>query len=541
MERWLSPKVGLALVAGLYLLSFPYHPGLRSPNELCRLWQSRAFVDFGTLHINGVLQQRGMVGDLSCTAVVNEDGVEHLAPCVGPDAPRAGVVARWYYPSKAPLVSVLGAPVYWVLTKVQGPVSELSQVLWGRLFVTIIPALGLLLLLRRFLAAYVEPHTAELFTVIYALGTMAFSYAESFMSHQLTAVLLFSTFFCAWKVERGEWKLWGYALAGVAAGGAVVAEYTAALGVICVAAYTIAARWKQWGALAKAVGLVILGSAPLLGALLWYHAVVFGGPFVSGYKFLNDAAYMGWHQGGFLGIRVPDLRALGLSFFSPLRGLFALSPFLIAGFFGAKDVRAKDRPFFVLLVAVLVTHAYFTSSFTYDSWGWTVGPRHLTGILPFLILPVALVYERLRTAAPLQASLLAGICVSSVFATGLVAFINYVPDDVSSSVWALAVPMLFDGFLPVSWLAAWVANPVSGGLLLAMLFAVVAWLLTHFRRLGATPFLLALMFGLHFGALRVLPLLGADAQADARDHGAKSLLESVWLAPNGKKIVLTGQ
>ena len=39
MKRWLSPKVGYALVAALYLLSFPYHPGLRSPNELCRLWQ----------------------------------------------------------------------------------------------------------------------------------------------------------------------------------------------------------------------------------------------------------------------------------------------------------------------------------------------------------------------------------------------------------------------------------------------------------------------------------------------------------------------
>src|SRR3954470_222736 len=135
MDRWLSPRVGFALVAGLYLLSFPYQPGLRSPNELCRLWQSRAIVDFKTLNINGVLQQRGMVGDLSCTSVVQENGVERLAPCVGPDAPRSGVVARWYYPSKAPLISLLGVPVYWVLTKVQGQVSELSQVLWSRLFV----------------------------------------------------------------------------------------------------------------------------------------------------------------------------------------------------------------------------------------------------------------------------------------------------------------------------------------------------------------------------------------------------------------------
>lgn len=540
MERWLSPRVGFALVAGLYLLSFPYHPQLRSPNELCRLWQSRAIVDFKSLNINGVLQQRGMVGDLSCTAVVQENGVERLAPCVGPDAPRMGVVARWYYPSKAPLISLLGAPVYAAVKAVKGQVSELSQVLWSRLFVTIFPALGLLFLVRRFLLAYVEEGTAELFTIIYALGTMAFSYAESFMSHQLTAVLLFSAFFCAWKVERGEWKLWGYALAGLAAGAAVVAEYTAALGVICVAAYTVAARWKKWGALAQSVGLVMLGAAPMLGALLWYHAVVFGGPFVSGYKFLNDAAYMGWHQGGFLGIRLPDVRALLLSFFSPLRGLFALSPFLVAGFFGAKDVRAKDRALFALLVAVLVTHTYFTSSFTYDSWGWTVGPRHLTGILPFLILPVAMAFERLKTASPLKASMLAGLCVSSVFATGLVAFINYVPDDVTSSVWALAVPMISDGFLPVSWLAAWIPNPASGSLLLVLLLALVAWLLTRFRKLGATPFLLAAMIAAHFAALAVLPKFGGDPQAEARNQGARNLLESVWLAPKGQQIPFSG-
>lgn len=540
MERWLSPRVGFALVAALYLLSFPYHPGLRSPNELCRLWQSRAFVDFKTLHLNGVLQQRGMVGDLSCTAVVMEGGQERLVPCVGPNAPRDGVVARWYYPSKAPLVSVLGAPVYWVLEGFLGQVSELSQVLWSRLFVTILPALALLLLLRRFLGAYVEAGTADLFTVVYALGTMAFSYAEAFMSHQLTAVLLFAAFFCAWKVERGEWKAWGYALAGLAAGAAVTAEYTAALGVLCVAGYTVAARWKRWGALAQAAGLVVLGSAPLLGALLWYHAAVFGSPFVSGYKFLNDAAYMGWHQGGFLGIRLPDLRALGLSFFSPLRGLFALSPFLAVGFFGFKDVRAKDRAYAAMLVVVLLTHAYFTSSFTYDSWGWTVGPRHLTGILPFLMLPVAMLFERLRVAAPLQASLVAGLCASSVLATGLVAFVNYVPDDVSSSVWALALPLISEGYLPVSWLAAWIPNPTSGAVLVLLLGALVAWLLTRSRKEGANPFLLGLVIVLHFGALRVLPLLSGDPKAEDKDRGARGLLQSVWLAPRGVQVPFRG-
>jgi hypothetical protein len=278
----------------------------------------------------------------------------------------------------------------------------------------------------------------------------------------------------------------------------------------------------------------------MLGALLWYHAAIFGSPFVSGYKFLNDASYQHWHQGGFLGIRLPDLRALVLSFFSPLRGLFALSPFLFVGFFGARDVRSKDRAFFVLLLAVVLTHTYFTSSFTYESWGWTVGPRHLTGILPFLMLPIALAFERFKTVAPVKAALIAGLSVSSVLAAVLAGFIIYVPDDVTSSIWALALPMLADGFFPVSWLAAWIPNPVSGGVLLLLLLALVAWLLTRFRTLGAAPFLLAAMIVAHFGALALLPKFGGPPNAAAYDQNAKNLLESVWLAPKGQQISFSG-
>ena len=53
------------------------------------------------------------------------------------------MTAVHYYPSKAPLTAFLAAPVYWVLERF-GPVSEVSQVLFSRLVVTILPALALL-------------------------------------------------------------------------------------------------------------------------------------------------------------------------------------------------------------------------------------------------------------------------------------------------------------------------------------------------------------------------------------------------------------
>lgn len=261
---------------------------------------------------------------------------------------------------------------------------------------------------------------------------------------------------------------------------------------------------------------------------------------------------MHWHQGGFLGIRAPDLSALGLSFFSPLRGLFALSPFLAVAVPGLKDVKAKDRAQFAALVVLLGTHTYFTSSFAYDSWGWTVGPRHLTGLLPFLMLPVAAFFERTRASGHVAPGVVAGLATVSVAATGVVGFVNYVPDTVSSSLWGLALPLLGDGFWPVSWLAALVPNPASGAVLVALLIAATAWVAMRFKRQGAVLFVFVGAAVLHLAVLRVLPCVvceggGAASRctglwacvtraADEPDRGATKFLESVWVAPNGKAL-----
>ena len=531
MQRWLSPQFGFGLLAALYLLSFPYHPGLRSPNELCRLWQSRALIDTGTLNINETLRQYGGVGDLSCVAVAMVNGQRTLVRCVG-EQPPGPVIEQWYYPSKAPLTSFLAAPVYAVLKKIQNPVPELAQVFFSRLFVTVLPALGLLWLLRKFLSDLISREIADVMTVTYGLGTMAFSYAESFMSHQLTAVLLFSAFYAAWRTERGEWRWWGWLVAGLASSATVACEYTGALGVVCVAAWVIAARWNRWPELGQATGLVIVGAAPLLGALLAYHAACFGSPFTSGYKFLNDANYQGWHVGGFLGIRLPDARAFALSLFSPLRGLFALSPFLILVFWGMGPLRHKDRALFVFISVLMVANSYFTASFTYDSWGWTVGPRHLTPMVPFLMVPVGLALERLRARDALTFSVSIGLCVSSVLATGLVGFVNYVPDDVSTSVWALSVPLIRDGFWPVSVLATLFTNPLSGSVLVVLLIATTAWLAMKLKPVAVVVVLVTV---LHFGALRLF------TRYDIGDVGALAFLEKVWLVPSGASIHLFGE
>ena len=65
MDLPLKSRILLGCVAAIYLLAFPYHPKIRAPNELSRLWQARALAYHHTLELNQTLAEYGRVGDLS--------------------------------------------------------------------------------------------------------------------------------------------------------------------------------------------------------------------------------------------------------------------------------------------------------------------------------------------------------------------------------------------------------------------------------------------------------------------------------------------
>ena len=305
----------------------------------------------------------------------------------------------------------------------------------------------------------------------------------------------------------------------------------------------------------------MLGALPFVAALAWYHTACFGGPLETGYKHLNDAGYQPWHLGGFLGIRFPDARAFALSFFSPLRGLFTLSPFLLLALPGlwllhqATQGLPVDRANLWLVVALLLGYAYFTSSFSYESWGWTTGPRHLTALVPFLLLPVARTLEQLRAQGGFRGALLLGaasaLCAGSVLVTGLVSLVNYIPDSVSNPLFGLAVPLFHSGMLPPSLLSLWLATPepdallsvlrltlCPGALLVEGVILASAWSFALLR--GPMPALLGPPL-LRWAATAAgaatcaayLGLLAATTRGDAGDEGAQHHLRSVWLTPPG--------
>lgn len=510
----------ILLPALALILIFPYLPQVRSPNELCRLRQSQALVEDGALEINGALKRHGWAGDLSCVAVTRDASgrIDSRMRC--PEAaknPQEKSRERIYYPSKAPLLSLMAVPVYAALRMVsRGEVSETLLVFFARLFCTILPAILILIPLRRFLrrrlrdamaAGADEPAPesdseksafliADALTAAFALGTLAFSYAELFMSHGLTGCLVLSTFFALEKASRSERACRWMLLSGALAGLTVAAEYTGALALIPLAAYGLAALPGGLKAKVKAGWMGILGVLPFALLIAAYHLHCFGHPFVSPYLFLNDAGYQGWHTGGFLGIRLPDARAFILSFFSPLRGLFTLSPFLLLAPIGLVVGLKTDRIRHVigkellLSFALLFLYTYFTSSFTYDSWGWTTGPRHLTPLVGFLLLPIGALLTALfaptRPSSALKCVIMgisAGFIAMSLITTGLMTLINYIPDAVANSVRELAWPMALSGYLPHSPLSLLgVPNPFAALPGIAAILLTLVLIILSFMR-----------------------------------------------------------
>jgi hypothetical protein len=479
---FLRTQGAILLPAFVYVAVFPYLPQLRSPNELCRLYQTRAIADHHTLQINEVMREQGPIGDLSCVAVERDGAGQTIArrPCPEVRGQRQ-FKEEHYYPSKAPLLSVVAVPIYRALEAWRRPVPEEALIFFARLACIILPSILLLIPLRRFLRAYVDPGTANAAVVTYAFGTLAFSYSELFMSHQPTAVLLFACFYALWRIGRGEWRHWGYAIAGSLAGLSVAAEYTAALGLLPLAVYGLVTAPGGRSGRIKALVLGLIGTLPPALALGWYHWAAFGHPLESGYRYLNDAAYQGWHLGGFLGIRVPDPRALVLSYFSPLRGLFILSPFLLLGVIGLlpRFWRSGARAELGVSLALLVLYTYFTSSFSYESWGWTTGPRHLTPLVPFLLLPAALVIEAARTR-PAAAGVISGLLVLSILITSALTFVNYISDSLTNPFYELALPLARTGHLPQTVFSLlgvpnpWAALPVIVAITIGLASAVRA-------------------------------------------------------------------
>ncbi len=202
-----------------------------------------------------------------------------------------------------------------------------------------------------------------------------------------------------------------------------------------------------------------LGAVIPVGFTLYYHWRCFGGPFQFPYYHETYPAFAIAHQEGIAGVVFPAGREELLRFLdrlwrllvSPYRGLFFYSPFLVFSMSGMirmarnEDWRREGRLFLYLTVV------YFLFLAAFSDWegGWSMGPRHLVPILPFLATGV--VYDLANSPKkqrPFRGTLLGVLGLSALVFTfiGTVTF-PYFPKEFPNPLYEFAGRFLGEGRL----------------------------------------------------------------------------------------------
>jgi len=181
--------------------------------------------------------------------------------------------------------------------------------------------------------------------------------------------------------RANRWSL----VAGFASGWALASEYTAGLVVIAIFFWLVLPRWR-W-----AFPFCLAALPPLLLIPL-YSLACFKSPFVLPYSLNASFPEM---KEGLYAIKWPSLETAYNLLFSPTRGLFFWTPFLLIAAPGYWELIRTNRPAFWLTYGVPLLQIIVISGRTWD-WpaGPTLGPRYLAPLLPLLALPCALGVQR---------------------------------------------------------------------------------------------------------------------------------------------------
>jgi hypothetical protein len=227
-------------------------------------------------------------------------------------------------------------------------------------------------------------------TLLYALGTSAFPYANSFVGHQIAAFGLFGAFAIMFAIRRGRLRLAWIPVAGFLLAYAFITEYPTGIMAGVLGLYALLTSSTPW----RMAGGLVLGAIPPIVALAVYDYAAFGTVLPVGYA--HSALWTDVHGVGFFSITYPRLDALWGLAFGVRRGLFFLSPYLVLSAVGYVALwrRATLRAeFWVLLLGPLGFLLLIASSAMWDG-GFSVGPRYLVPVLPFIALVAGIGFAR---------------------------------------------------------------------------------------------------------------------------------------------------
>lgn len=250
--------------------------------------------------------------------------------------------------------------------------------------------------------------TSILVTLIYGLGTMAWSYSKTFFSHPLTALSLllaiYALFLCKDK-KRLKWIF----LAGLSIGFGMTTRIIVVITLPLLFLYLIyisigTSRKETFKKVIENLSVFILPIVFFILLISWYNIIRFGAFYRTGYPTtLADFSF-------------PLHLGLYGNLFSPGRGLFIYVPVAILFLCSIPEFLRTKKVEALLFFSLIAIYLIFHSILKYWEEGWCWGPRFLVPILPFLIIPMGTLFEgNWLSKVRLKKILIIGIIICSVF------------------------------------------------------------------------------------------------------------------------------
>lgn len=355
---------------------------------------------------------------------------------------------REYYSVKAPLMSWLGVPAYALRYWMHGESLDLGRTYWWmRATASGIPMAIFFWFFYGWLGRRTRyPLLRDTVYVGTALGSVLLGYAYLFVSHSLSAAAAFGAFMLMDRAQdQGRIGWLAAAFAGFLAAGASALEYPCFLitFALCLLSLIAVRPWPRL--LAFGIGAL----APTLIVMHFQH-VAYGNALTPGHLFVENAGFRHQHESGLFGADEFRWSAAGRLLGDLRLGLFTTTPLFAFAVLGFRAIRRRAAAATMIFGVIAL---YLVICFM-NNWtgGWSIGPRYLVAVIPFVAAGVLFGLDRLaQTRRELAYVLALGATWSSLVISGLYsAYYPHLPETVHGPMTQLFPELIAEGFAPTN-------------------------------------------------------------------------------------------
>lgn len=416
------------MCAAAYLYVFPYFPAINNPNENVRFYMTAAIVEQGTYEIDEMRSRWGWVND----AALHHGRV---------------------FSVKAPGTSLLGVPgyaLYYYGNQALDAEPDREVGLWVcRVTASILPTLAFLFFFYGWLDRETRhPVARDAVFLSVALGSMLFGYALLFVSHTLSACVAFGAFMILREARRLgtlDWKL--AAWAGFLAASVTALEYPGFVVSATLAIYALLAIRPRGRLLHFALGALV----PTL-MVMHFQWSAFDNPFSPGHLYVESDAFREAHEQGLFGATGFHADAALTLLFDLGSGLFPLTPILVFAVIGFPRLLGDRAHRLDAAVALLCVGLTYLLICFMNNWrgGWTIGPRYLAVVVPFVAWGALSGLDLLsRTHPRLVAILALGTAITALLTSGIPSvYYPHLPPEFTRPLPELFAPLVAHDYAP---------------------------------------------------------------------------------------------